>query len=663
MSRTRYLSFAIAFAFSLVILKTVFVSVGALVLAPGDLDATFGTGGRVVTSFPGGLDTANDTAVQADGRIVVAGTSGTDFALTRYNTDGSLDASFGVGGRVHTDFPTGLGGVAYALVIQPDGKLVLAGSASESATSFNSVFALVRYNTDGSLDTSFDGDGRVVTTFAGSSATARALALQPDGKLVAAGLASDSTTFNSVYALARYNTDGSLDTSFDTDGRVTTDFPGLTFEEIHAVAIQTNGRIVVGGLGNAAFSLARYTTTGALDTSFDTDGFVTTAFGGTFEEANALAIQSDGKIVAAGQTAISTAANMNFALARYNTDGSLDTSFDTDGKVTTDFGLVDAASDVVIQTDGRVIAAGRAGTTAGGSFFALARYDTNGGLDTSFDTDGKVTTDFSGGRFGLGALGVALQTDGRIVAAGDANLTGQRDFGVARYNTNGSLDTSFDTDGKLITDFTLNDDGITALLVQADGRIVAAGRNELRIRIGQAQDPNFELARYNTDGTLDMTFGSGGLVSTDFANNGDDFGNAAALQGDGKIIVVGQTGAHFSQLPSADTSFAVARYNTDGTLDASFGSGGRVTTNFGTTHDRALAVAVQPDGRIVVAGTNGTDFILARYNTNGSLDDGTGTDTTPGDFFGTSGRVTTDFSGGLDSASALVIQPDGKVVA
>ncbi|MEK6282571.1 MAG: delta-60 repeat domain-containing protein [Acidobacteriota bacterium] len=524
------------------------------------LDPTFGVGGMVVTSFPGGLDTASDIAVQTDGKIVVAGSSGSDYALTRYNIDGSLDATFGNGGRVSTDFPTGMGGFGTSMVIQPDGKIVVAGSATDPASPSSSGFALVRYNTNGSLDTSFDGDGRVVTGFAGSSAAAEEIALQPDGKLVLAGTSRDNTNGNSVFALSRYNTDGSLDNSFDTDGRVTTDIPGLTFEEGYAVAIQANGRIVAAGQGTGAFVLTRYNIDGSLDTgaagdltpadTFGTAGIVTTAFGGTFEQARSLAIQADGKIIAAGQTARSTAADDNFALARYNAaDGSLDTTFDTDGKVTTDFGLVDGAEAVVIQPDGQIVAAGRGGTTAGGSFFALARYNLNGSLDNSFDSDGKVLTDFSGGRFGLGAQGVALQTDGRIVAAGDANISGQRDFGVARYNPNGSLDlTGFGILGQVITDFPLNEEGITGMVVQPDGKIVVVGRFNFQVRILQTQDLNFQLARYNSDGTLDTTFGSGGLVSTDFAANSDDLANAIALQSDGRLVVVGQKRTTFQSV-------------------------------------------------------------------------------------------------------------------
>ncbi|HYY43019.1 MAG TPA: hypothetical protein VE775_09825, partial [Pyrinomonadaceae bacterium] len=543
--------------------------------------------------------------------------------------------------------------MANALVVQPDGKIVLAGIANDPGTSFASDFALARYNSNGSLDTTFGTGGLVTTPFPGNSAAANDIKLQADGKLVVAGTATDNSTFNSVFALARYNSDGTLDTSFDTDGRATVDFTELTFEEARALALQTDGKIVVVGEGSSAFAVARLNANGSLDTSFDTDGKTMTAFGGTFEEADDVVIQADGKIVAVGQTSRSVAADDNFALARYNSDGSLDTSFDGDGKVITDFGLVDSGRAAVIQPDGKIVVVGTAGTLAGGSFFAVARYNTNGALDTSFDTDGKVLTDSSGGRFNLGALAVALQTDGKIVAAGDDNASSQRDFGVMRYNTNGSLDTSFGTGGIVTTDFPLNDDSITALLTQSDGKLVAVGRNDLRIRIINTQNPNFQLARYNTDGSLDTTFGTGGIVSTNFSTDSDDFAFAGALQSDGKIIAAGQTGAQFSQIPSADTSFALARYNPNGSLDTTFGTGGLVTVDFGTGHDVAFGVAVQPDGKIVVVGTNFNDFLIARLNANGSLDTS----------FDTDGKVTTDFAGGSDSANAVLIQPDAKIVA
>ncbi|HEY9401176.1 MAG TPA: Calx-beta domain-containing protein [Pyrinomonadaceae bacterium] len=627
---------------------------------PGDLDPTFDTDGKVVTPFPNGLDAAEDVAVQADGKVVVAGGSGTDFAVARYNTDGTLDQTFGTGGRVNTDFPLAQGGFASALIIQPDGKIVLAGSANDPTQPFASAFALARYNTDGSLDTSFDSDGLVITPFSGGSVNA--LTLQPDGKLVAAGTSRSETTFESVFALARYNADGSLDTSFDTDGRATVDIAGVTFEEALGVAVQADGRIVAVGLGSSVFAVARVNANGSPDNTFDVDGQVTTDFGGSFEQANAVAIQTDGRIVVAGEIATSVAADDNFALARYNPDGSLDNTFDGDGKVVTDFDLVDGARDVVIQPDGRIVAAGRAGTIPTGTFFALARYTTTGALDTSFDTDGKVLTDVGGGRFNLGGRGVALYTDGRIVVAGGDNTSGQLDFGVVRYDPTGAPDASFDGDGKAITDFPLNEETIADMTLQPDGKIVAVGRMNARVIIDDAQDFNFLLARYNPDGSLDTSFGAGGLVSTDFTGNGDDFARSVVLQPDGKIVVAGQTGGQFSLLPSADTSFGVARYNPNGTLDATFGTGGRVVVNFGSGHESANAIALQTDGKIVLAGSDFFDFKLARLNTDGSLDSGAAGDTTPADMFGTGGKVSTDFNETFDAANAVVIQPDGRVV-
>jgi uncharacterized delta-60 repeat protein len=400
---------------------------------PGDLDTTFDTDGKVTSDFAASIDQGFAVALQADGKIVAAGVavvSGMeDFALARYNTDGSLDPTFDGDGKVTTDFAGNLD-QASGVAIQADGKIVAAGRADVSGT-FD--FALARYNTDGSLDTGFDGDGKVTTDFAGSvNDQAFAVAIQGDGKIVAAGRADVSGTFD--FALARYNADGSLDTGFDGDGKVTTDFVSGSSDQAFAVAIQGDGKIVAAGVadvsGNNDFALARYNTDGSLDTGFDGDGKVTTDFvSGSFDQAFGLAIQGDGKLVAAGLASVSGAAQ--FSLARYNTDGSLDATFDTDGKVTTDFaGDFDQAFGLAIQADGKSVAVGAA-VVSGTVDFALARYNTDGSLNTTFSGDGKVTTDFAG--MDDVAFGVAIQANGRIVAAGRVNNAGNYDFGLARY--------------------------------------------------------------------------------------------------------------------------------------------------------------------------------------------------------------------------------------
>ncbi len=354
----------------------------------------------------------------------------------------------------------------------------------------------------------------------GAAGGAQAVAIQADGKIVVAGYS------NNDFTLARYNSDGTLDSTFG-GGIVTTDFGGST-DNGYAVAIQADGMIVVAGTSNNNFAMARYTITGTLDSTFNTTGMVTTDFGST-DIGWAVAIQTDGKIVVAGES------NNNFALARYNSDGSLDTtSFGTLGKVTTDFGMNDIGYALVVQADGNIVVAGQSGLD-----FALARYTITGTLDSSFDGDGKVTTNI-GTNDDIG-YAVALQADGKIVVAGDSWNGGNYDFALARYNSNGTLDTTFDTDGKVTTAIG-SENWSEAVAIQADGKIVVAGEGNF----------NFALARYNSDGTLDNTFGSGGTVTTSFWGN--DYGNATAVQADGKIVVAGNS------LNLGDYYFDLARY-------------------------------------------------------------------------------------------------------
>lgn len=406
---------------------------------------------------------------------------------------------------------------------------------------------------------------------------------------------------------------GDLDNTFDTDGKLSTDFFGGP-EAAFDVVVQPDGRIIVAGAARTAstgadFALARYNSDGSLDTSFGAEGKVAIDFSGSFDQANALALQPDGKIVLAGITG-DQMVESDFALARFNSDGGLDTSFGTDGKVVTDlFGGLDSAAGVALQPDGRIVVIGASFNSALGGDFALARYNGDGSLDTSFGTDGKVTTDF----FGLSdaANAIALLPNGRIVVAGSALSSGAApDFGVARYNSEGSLDLSFGTGGKVTTNFFGFSDIATGLVAQADGRIVVAGAaNNLNVT-----GLDFALARYTESGTLDESFGNGGRVTTHFLGN-LDAASDVGLQPGGRIVVAGTT---TNADGSTGDDFALARYDTDGQLDSSFGTAGKVTTDFFGGHDSASALAVQADDRIVVTGlaANGitdNDFAVARY--------------------------------------------------
>jgi uncharacterized delta-60 repeat protein len=398
------------------------------------LDVTFGIGGKVVTDFSGNSSQVRALAIQSDGKIIAAGYAGPSsagaFALARYDVDGPLDTSFGVGGKVTTFFNSSAS--ASAVSIQSDGQIVVGGSAVVSG---GDRFALARYNSDGSLDASFGNAGLVTTQFSDGSTiyptSISAMGIQPDGKIVAVGTAhaSTMTTIDGYFALARYNSDGSLDGAFGRGGTVFTTSSGDSFAT--AMAIQPDGRIVVGGSGHAwQFLLQRYNGDGSLDTTFGSGGRETTnPFDGDFAGLSALTIQPDGKIVAAGGAGYIN--STYFALARYNSDGSGDMTFGYLGTVTTT--VVDWSYDwayaVAIQWDGKIVAAGYGGS----SYFALVRYNSDGSLDTNFGPGGKVVTNF--GMPGS-AYALAIQSDGKIVTGGSTGATGTtQSFALARYNS------------------------------------------------------------------------------------------------------------------------------------------------------------------------------------------------------------------------------------
>lgn len=402
----------------------------------GTLDVTFDTDG--ITTVPIGMsdDYGLSMALQPDGKIVTAGYiyNGTDadFAVIRYNTDGSLDLTFSGDGMVTTAIGTS-DEEAYSVLIQPDGKILVAGL---SLTGFNYEFALVRYNTDGSLDLSFDTDGKV-TTAVGLDDYGFAVDLQPDGKIVVAGTSFSGTNYD--FALARYNSDGSLDLTFDTDGMLLTDMGNEDI--LRCMTVQADGKIVVAGTSfngaNNDFALARYNTDGSLDLSFDTDGKKIHPVGVNNDEIRSLILQPDGKLVVAGLSDAGPASD--FALARYNMDGSFDLGFSSDGIVITNIGSgssYDVAFSVALQSDGKIVAAGFSNNSLNDDF-ALARYTADGSLDLSFDGDGILTT--AVGMPDSRAYAVAIQTDGKIIAAGQSHNGSNFDFAAARYTNCVSL--------------------------------------------------------------------------------------------------------------------------------------------------------------------------------------------------------------------------------
>jgi uncharacterized delta-60 repeat protein len=394
------------------------------------------------------------------------------------------------------------------------------------------------------------------------------------------------------------------------------------------------------GVWFAALTASVYAAAGDLDPSFDRDG--RQVFSSTSDDRGfALALQNDGKIIIAGDTDFLGASDV--LLLRFNVGGSPDLTFNTTGRrIYNEPEAEDHGRAVTVQPNGRIVVAGYS-NLFGTNDVLLLRFHANGSLDLTFDNDGRRI--FSSANSDDRAFAVAVQPgDGKIVVAGYTNLLGTNDVLVMRFNANGSVDTTFDSDGRVVINGPGNDIG-QALALQADGKIVVAGYTNV---LG---DNDFLVVRLNVNGSLDGTFnGDGRQIIRGFGGN--DRAQAVRMQSDGKIILAGYTNA------AGNNDFAVARLNANGSLDVSFDVDGRQIVNGFGGDDRAQAVAVQPDGKIVLAGyTNAAgnnDFALARLTPNGSLDAA----------FGVGGRVVTRGFGGDDRAQAVAIQPtDGKIVA
>jgi len=392
---------------------------------------------------------------------------------------GSLDNSFNGTGYVITSISPSHDR-CYCLVIQPDGKIILAGTKADTA------IALVRYNNDGSLDNSFGSNGISVTYIESATSNVLGITLQNDGKIMITGY---SKTFSSGhdFLIGRYNSNGSLDSTFGINGFSKTSI--TSSEMADGIAIQQDGKYVIAGYFyngvDWEIAILRYKTNGIIDSTFGINGIVATEIPDySNEDAYRVIVQPDGKIIVCGDACNAT--NFDFALLRYNYDGSLDSSFGTNGYSITDFGWQEIAYSFAFTQDDKIIAAGYSSQSSTSRYFALAQYDLSGKIDSTFGINGKVTTTscppISTSR------GMGIQSDGKIVAVGD----GSDSIVIVRYNKNGSQDTSFGFNG-IVTELIGNWNTVWDVAIQSDDKILVAGYSYTSLN-----KLDFFVARFNS---------------------------------------------------------------------------------------------------------------------------------------------------------------------
>lgn len=583
--------------------------------ADGLPDMGFGDGGILLLEH---LIRANAVLEQADGKILIAGSWSASFRLLRLLPDGSPDTSFGVDGVAVT--PVLENSEATAVALLPDEKIVLAGFAKDNGTD---AFLVARFLPDGTADNSF-GTGGTATAGFNSYSKAYGLAIQPDGKIVAAG------TSSVLVAVARFDADGSLDASFSGDGMMAT-FQARGRGE--SVAIQPDGKILVGGYSNfggvTETCLFRYLADGTLDPDFNHEVFTP----GPLEQIykNDMLLQPDGNIL------LSFCAGMDgesgLLALRYLPDGSPDPSFGSAGVVAITLSPVyERGTALALHPDGRILVGGISNFD-----FALAQVDASGNPDPTF----------AGGRFNLGKgdnfpWTLAVQSDGKILVGGiNSTVDPSRSFLLGRLLPDGALDSSFGSDGTATSGNETSLGELGKILIQPDGNILATG----------PRAPVFEVTRLLADGATDISFGNNGVREMAFsATSSDSHCETMALQIDGKILLAGRS-AENNQY-----DFAIGRLNADGSADLSFGAGGSTITPFPGISSQINALAIQPDGRIVAGGYEGgiasPRFALARYLPDGALDPG----------FGTGGATSLLIGSGCQ-INNLVLQPDGRILA
>ncbi len=679
-------------------------------LTNGVLDTTFGISGFTNISFGNPANSSSQAsamAIQPDGKIVLVGSTFVygnpdTFAVARLNADGSLDSTFGTGGKVITFPSSNSDSAANAVVLQSDGKILVAGFSDGLSPYGYIQFTVARYLTNGSLDSTFGTNGLMSVGHNNRDCVAYGIALQSNGKIIVGGQLDDIDTddVEGGFMVARLNMDGSLDTTFgETNGVSVLITIGSVQNNARALLVYSDDSIqLVGSLqlsghglnyasvlfnpdGSSSDGLTHYYSANLSATNYNEQGFAAAIIAGSpvivgktqqndagdigvvglnnvqsfgqfpglivSSYVNDVAEQANGKIVAVGCSG-SDNHIQSLSVARLNMDGTQDTTFGDGGVFSVNntngsfFGNC-----LAIQSDGKIVIAGTSANSSNTVYqLLLQRFTSAGALDPTFGANGVELYN----PVGVAAYGafnaVRIQSDGKIIAAGGVPVANTGNLLVARFLTNGTPDSTFGNGG-FVTVAVGSGSFAFDMLVLPNGKIITAG---------QLNGGNFGAVQFNPDGSLDPTFGNGGIQTYNLGGSPHEYAESIAVQSDGKIVISGQSTAS-----DGFTTYAgIIRCLTNGTLDITFGTGGIVRTNFSTMANTELTrtrVKIQANGRIVVGGdyfypyTN--DFVVFRLLSNGTVDSS----------FGTNGLVLNSTLSGNSGVNGLAIRSDGSIVA
>ncbi len=631
-------------------------------LANGDIDVTFGTDGKAVHPFINGI---NIVKLQTDGKIVVGSSYRNDIAVARYMANGTLDTGFAYDG---TYYNTDSNNVNYSprpvldLEIQSDNKIVALTTIKINDVNYYKLF---RLNSNGILDNSLN-----LTDNFGDIDYPIALSIQADGKLLVAGyyyIGSSSSLF-----VARYNSNGTADNTFNSNGRRSFSITNSTNPRVTDLQLQPDGKILLGGkyyANGTALFMTRFNTNGAFDTSFSGDGFQSAAVDVNFSRPGKIALQSDGKIIQMDTYYNNITNKENMLLARYTSAGELDTTFSgTSWGVSFPFnGLNDTAACISIA-DNKLIISGNAETSVIENNMVFAKFNLNPiSFDATFGNNGKKQLSVPFPTYEEVKKSV-VQSDNKVVVLSKIFVNNFYFSGLQRFNEDGSLDTTFGSNGKIglgfySTEFealavdnahniivsgyttlesgiilritpagaldpTFGNQGITylpedflnflprikSIKFQTDNKIVLGGGNSVN------EIADYLLIRLNPNGTLDNTFGNNGISQVGLTNTREMI-TAIEVLNDGKIVAVGYTQENFGN----DYQAVILKFNSVGLLDPAFNGNGKFFTERAVDFHMNGDIKVQSDGKILSTFESLHDnFILYRLNGNGTLDNNFG---------------------------------------